>query len=106
MFVFPHASVACHVRVAANVLVAVMLVTVLSTWTVTALQVSVATGASKVHAVPADTLRSGWHTNVGGVVSRTVIICTQLAPLPHSSTAVQAREITWAPPQLLLTESR
>src|SRR6266702_3586251 len=105
MFVFPHASVACHVRVAANVLVAVMLVTVLSTWTVTALQVSVATGVSKVHAVPADTLRSGWHTNVGGVVSRTVMVWTQLRLLPHWSAAVQVRKIILVPAQWLLTTS-
>ena len=42
---------------------------------------------------------------VGAVVSRTVIVCTQLRLLPHASIAVQVREITLAPAQLLLTES-
>ena len=42
---------------------------------------------------------------LGGVVSRTVIVCTQLRRLPHASVAVQVREMTLAPPQVLLTES-
>ena len=41
----------------------------------------------------------------GGVVSCTVMVCTQLARFPHASVAVQVREITLDPPQLLLTES-
>ena len=44
-------------------------------------------------------------TMPGGVVSRTVIVCTALLLLPHSSVAVQVREITSVPPQLLLTTS-
>src|SRR5438552_18370743 len=35
----------------------------------------------------------------GGVVSRTVIVCTQLALLAHWSVAVQVREMILAPPQ-------
>src|SRR6266516_735808 len=42
---------------------------------------------------------------VGGVVSRTVIVCTQLALLPHRSVAVQVREITRVLAQLVTTWS-
>ena len=42
---------------------------------------------------------------VGGVVSRTVIVCTQLVLLPQASVAVQVRKITLVPAQLLLTAS-
>jgi hypothetical protein len=42
---------------------------------------------------------------VGAVVSRIVIVCTQLRLFPHESVAVHMREITLAPAQLLLTES-
>src|SRR5947208_2914493 len=38
----------------------------------------------------------------GGVVSRTVIVCTQLALLLQPSVAVQRRHTTLVPPQLLL----
>jgi hypothetical protein len=41
----------------------------------------------------------------GGVVSRKVMVCTQLTLFPHPSLAVQSREMTFVPPQLLLTES-
>src|SRR6266853_4438467 len=42
---------------------------------------------------------------VGGVVSRTVMVCTHLAVLPQASVAVQVRAMTLVPPQLLVTES-
>src|SRR6266581_3823582 len=42
---------------------------------------------------------------MGGVMSRTVMVCTQAALLPQPSVAVQVRVITLVPPQLLLTES-
>src|SRR5436190_10573980 len=42
---------------------------------------------------------------VGGVVSRTVIVCAQLDLLPHASVAVQVRAITLVPPQKLVTAS-
>jgi hypothetical protein len=42
---------------------------------------------------------------LGGVVSTTVIVCTQLAALPHRSEAVQVREMIFAPPHVLLTAS-
>ena len=38
-------------------------------------------------------------------VSRTVMVCKPLVELPHWSVAVQSRETTFAPPQLLLTLS-
>src|SRR5215472_5010969 len=47
----------------------------------------------------------GGSVSVGGVISRTVIVCTALVLLPHVSVAVQVRAITRVPPQLLVTES-
>src|SRR6266571_3475324 len=41
----------------------------------------------------------------GGVVSRTVMVWTQLRLLPHWSVAVQVRAITFVPPQLLVSAS-
>src|SRR5438067_1956478 len=41
----------------------------------------------------------------GGVVSRTVMVWTQLLLLPQVSVAVQVRQRVRVPPQLLLTES-
>ena len=41
----------------------------------------------------------------GGVVSRTVRVCTALVLLPQASVAVQRREMILVPPQLLLTLS-
>src|SRR5690349_18239581 len=41
----------------------------------------------------------------GGVVSRTVIVCTELVLFPFESVAVQRRETTLVPPQPLLTVS-
>src|SRR5438093_9989559 len=49
--------------------------------------------------------RFGGQTSVGGVESRTVIVCRQLTLLPHVSVAVQVRETVGALPQLVLTES-
>ena len=40
---------------------------------------------------------------LGGVMSRTVIICTALMLLLHWSVAVQVRVMTLVPAQLLLT---
>src|SRR5260221_9060893 len=42
---------------------------------------------------------------VGGVISRTVMVCKAVALLPHASVAVHERLITLVPPQLLLTTS-
>src|SRR6266540_5224331 len=42
---------------------------------------------------------------VGALVSRTVMVCTQLALLPHWSVAVQVRAMTLLPPQPLVTSS-
>src|SRR6266568_4486215 len=101
---FPQASVACQVRVATR-FVAVRLVIVLRTCTLALLQVSVATGVSNVQATPAATVRSGWQVNVGGVISRIVIVCTHWAELPQASVATQVRKRVPALPQLLLNES-
>ena len=45
------------------------------------------------------------HVRVGFVVSRIVIVWTQLALLPQASVAVQVREMILEPPQVLLTAS-
>jgi hypothetical protein len=45
------------------------------------------------------------HVIVGGVVSRTVIVCTQLDLLPHASVAVHVREMVLAAPQFVVTKS-
>src|SRR5438093_10517298 len=42
---------------------------------------------------------------VGGVVSRTVMVCTQLALLLHASVAVHVRAMTLVTPQLVVTSS-
>src|SRR2546422_8489297 len=49
--------------------------------------------------------RLGGQLIVGGVVSRTVMVWTQLLLLPHWSVAVQVRAMSLVPPQPLLTES-
>src|SRR5262245_42103448 len=41
----------------------------------------------------------------GGVVSRTVIVCTSLALLPQALLAVQVRAMSRVPPQLVVTTS-
>src|ERR1043166_8586785 len=42
---------------------------------------------------------------LGGVVSRTVMVCTALVVFPHWSVAVQVRAITLVLPQLVVTTS-
>src|SRR5881394_3341382 len=49
--------------------------------------------------------RFGGAVIVGGCVSTSVISCTLFVELPQSSVATHIREITFAPPQELLTES-
>ena len=97
--VFPHASVACQVRVAISVLLSGVLVTVLITSTVTAPQVSVATGSSKLHATPGGTVRSGLQVIDGIVMSRTLTVWTQVAVFPQSSVASQVRVASKVLPQ-------
>ena len=48
---------------------------------------------------------SGGQLTVGGVESRTVMVCTALVEWPHKSVAVQVREITRALPQFVTVES-
>src|SRR5437762_13625251 len=45
------------------------------------------------------------NVSAGGVVSRTVIICTQLFVLPQPSVAFQVRVIDLVPPQRFVTAS-
>jgi hypothetical protein len=42
---------------------------------------------------------AGQKVMVGGVVSRTVMVCVQLAALPQASNAVQRRLMVYEPPQ-------
>src|SRR5437899_2630414 len=94
VLLFPYSSTATQVRVATDVLGSMRLVVVLSTRTDTVPQLSLATGRSKVQASPCDTVRPGWHTIVGAVVSLTVIRWTQVLRLPQSSVAAQVRSNT------------
>ena len=76
--------------------------------TVTALQLSwavavpVALGAVLA---PHSKVTFDGNVSVGFVISRTVMVCTQLALLPQASVAVHVRAITLVLPQLLVTES-
>src|SRR6266702_3439197 len=75
---------------------------------VTALQVSWAVAtpvALVVLSAGQSSTRSGGQVMVGLVVSRTMMVCTQLALLPQASVAVQVRKMVSVAPQLLLTES-
>ena len=75
---------------------------------VTALQVSCALAmpvALVVVSAGHSSTRSGGQTRVGLVISRTVMLCTQLALLPQSSVAVHVRVITLVGPQLVVTAS-
>jgi len=54
---------------------------------------------------PHSTVTLVGHVITGGVMSRTVMTCTQLEALPHGSAARQVREMTYVLPQPLLTES-
>src|SRR6266487_2994200 len=101
----PHSSVASQVWVATNVFEPVTLVTAPNARSVTAPQLSVAVGCTKLHESPAGTLRFGGHVMVGGVVSTTVIVCTTLVLKPDSSMAVHVRVTTLVPAQPLLTTS-
>src|SRR5439155_13742508 len=98
-------SAANQVLVITNVLASGRFVTVLATCTVTAPHVSEATGSSNVQASGAETVRCGLQVIVGGVVSRTVMVCRQLALLPQASVAVQVRAMTLVPLQELLITS-
>src|SRR5436309_12018644 len=50
-------------------------------------------------------VRLGGAAIVGGVMSRTVMVCRAEALLPQLSVAVQVRAMTLVPPQLLVTAS-
>src|SRR6266853_764926 len=74
----------------------------------TALQASVAVAiplALVVVSAGHSKIRSGGQVTTGLVMSRTVMVCTQLVLLPQASAAVQVQAITFVPPQLLVTES-
>src|SRR6266851_2356707 len=75
---------------------------------ITALHVSVAVAmplALVLVSAGHSKIRSGGHVTTGLVMSRTVMVCTQLVLLPQASAAVQVRAMTLVPPQLLVTES-
>src|SRR6266702_4562409 len=108
MLLLPHWSVAVQVR-AITLVAPQRLVTASLYPTVTEPQLScaVATPVALVPVAVAGHSKTtlGGQMMVGGVVSRTVIVCTQAALLPQPSVAIQVRVIIFVPPQLLLTES-
>src|SRR6266581_4340395 len=99
--VLPQASVARHVRVAANVLPQwpVLFVTVLRMVIVALPQVSLAFGASKDQALVHSTVLLGTQVMVGGVVSSTVTFWLQSAVLPQASVARHVRVASKVFPQ-------
>src|SRR5437867_2455123 len=103
----PQASVAVQVR-AITLVPAQLVVTASLYLTVTALQLSWAVAAPVlfvlVSAGHSSTTLAG-QVIVGLVVSRTVIVWTQLTLLPQASVAVQVRAMTFVAPQPLVTES-
>jgi hypothetical protein len=84
------ASVAFHVRVTVRKQ-AVPLVTVLTIEIVALPQVSLAVGASKLHATPHSTILPGTHVIVGGSVSRTVTVWLHSTLLLQASVAFHVR---------------
>src|SRR5581483_2869304 len=86
-------SMACQVRVAANVFPHSALVTVPTTTTATLVPSSRsnAVGVSKLHAVPYSTIRLVPHVSTGGVVSTRVMVWLQMLVLLQLSTACQVR---------------
>src|SRR6266478_5113052 len=102
----PHASVACHVRVASKVVPQwpVTLVTVLTTVIVLLPLLSVAVGASKLQAAPCSTvLFVLLHVITGAVVSTIVTFWLHWAKLPHASAACQVRVASNVVPQWPVT---
>src|SRR5437667_5940523 len=103
----PQSSVAVQVR--AITFVGPQLLVIASVYRiVTALQVSRALAtpvALVVVSAGQSSTRLPGQVMAGLSVSRTVMVCTQLVVLPQSSVAVQVRAITFAPAQLLVTES-
>src|SRR5215831_10918289 len=68
--------------------------------------VAVATPVTLVRVSPGHwSTRLAGSFSAGGVVSRTVIVCTPLTLLPQPSVAVQVRLMILVPPQLLVTTS-
>jgi hypothetical protein len=67
------------------------LVVVLTIEIVASLQVSLAVGASKLHATPHSTILPGTHVIVGGVLSCTLMIWVQLWASPQRGVTVQVR---------------
>src|SRR6266853_324833 len=98
----PQASVACQIRVASKVLPQwpMRLVTVLRIVIVALPLLSVAVGASKVHAAPCSTvLLVLLHVMTGEVVSTTVTFWLQELLLPQASVACQIRVASKVLPQ-------
>jgi hypothetical protein len=89
---FRHASVARYVRVITNLFAQVMLVvTSLTNIMVAVPQLSVEVTEAGLFggtALAHDTVTGAGHVSVGGVSSKTVIVCVQDAELPHTSVAV------------------
>src|SRR2546422_993625 len=102
VLVLPQASVACHVRVASNVLPQwpVTFVTVLTMVIVLLPLLSVAVGASKLQAAPCSTvLFVLLQVITGAVVSTIVTFWLQVLLLPQASAACQVRVASKVVPQ-------
>src|SRR6266571_3972658 len=107
LFLLPQASVAVQVR-AMTLVPPQLVVTESLKLRLTELQPSsaVATPVKLVRVSAGhSSARSGGQVMSGGVVSRTVMVCTQRLLLPQASVAIQVRAVTLAPLQLLLTAS-
>jgi hypothetical protein len=97
---FPQASVARHVREMTRALPQVVALESEKV-TVTALQISVAVATPVLFVemfAGQSSVRLAGQVITGGVVSRTVIVCVQLAALPQASNAVQRRLMVYEPP--------
>ena len=102
-----HASMAVQVRATILALPQLVVTTSLKRM-VTALHVSCALAMPVVFVLVSaghSRIRSAGQVIIGLTVSRTVIICTQLALLLHASVAIQVRAITLPPLQLVVVAS-
>src|SRR5512137_1562204 len=107
LVLLPQASVAVQVRQSVLVLPQLLLTMSLKVM-VTVLQASgaVAAPVTFVRVSPGhSSTRFAGNRSAGGVVSRTVIVCSALVALPQASATVQVRKIILLPPQKLVTRS-
>src|SRR5690606_33341970 len=102
MVVSPHSSVAVQVRAMIWLFAQLPAVTTSCTDTVAEPQLSFAVNVCATGMLSHSTVISlgNASTNVGAVVSSTVIVCVWMVVSPHSSVAVQVRAMVWLFAQL------